>query len=85
MYPQKGALAVGSDADIVIFDPNRPRTISVGNQHMRVDYSAYEGWEVSGSVDTVMSRGRMIVSGGDYQGQAGHGRYLKRGVNQYVI
>jgi dihydropyrimidinase len=84
LYPQKGTIGVGSDADIVLFDPKAPRTISVENQHMRVDYSAYEGWGVSGSVDTVISRGRVIVAGGEYHGEAGHGRYLKRGLNQYA-
>ncbi|HEX2154383.1 MAG TPA: dihydropyrimidinase [Acidimicrobiia bacterium] len=85
LYPQKGTIAIGSDADIVVFDPNASKVISVDNQHMRVDYSAYEDWEVSGSVDTVLSRGRVIVEGGEYQGEAGHGRYLKRGLNQYVL
>jgi dihydropyrimidinase len=85
LYPQKGAIAVGSDADIVIFDPNVSKVISVDNQHMRVDYSAYEGTEVAGSVDTVISRGRVIISGGEYKGEAGHGRYLPRGENQYVV
>ncbi len=84
LYPQKGAVAVGSDADIVIFDPDASKTITVENQHMRVDYSAYEGWEVSGSVDTVISRGRVIVADGAYHGESGHGRYLRRGTNQYV-
>lgn len=84
LYPQKGTIAVGSDADIVIFDPNKAKTISVENQHMRVDYSAYEGWEVSGTVDTVLSRGRKIVADGEYLGAKSHGRYLARGTNQYV-
>jgi dihydropyrimidinase len=85
LYPQKGAIAPGSDADIVIFDPSKSRVISVDNQHMRVDYSAYEGTEVSGSVDTVLSRGRVVVADGAYHGEAGHGRYLSRGHNQYVL
>lgn len=84
LYPQKGTIAIGSDADIVVFDPGTGRTISVDNQHMRVDYSAYEGMEVSGRVDTVLSRGRVIVSGGEYHGAPGDGSYLKRGLNQYV-
>ena len=84
MYPEKGTIAVGSDADIVIFDPGQSKTISVENQHMRVDYSAYEGWEVSGTVDMVLSRGRKIVSSGEYLGEKGHGRYVKRGINQYA-
>jgi dihydropyrimidinase len=79
LYPQKGAIAPGSDADIVIFDPSKSRVISVDNQHMRVDYSAYEGTEVSGSVDTVLSRGRVVVADGAYHGEAGHGRYQNGG------
>jgi dihydropyrimidinase len=85
LYPQKGAIAPGSDADVVVFDPHRPRVISVENQHMRVDYSAYEGRRVAGSVDTVLSRGRVVVAGGQYHGKPGHGRYLRRGPNQYVL
>lgn len=85
LYPDKGTIAVGSDADVVIFDPTASKVISVDNQHMRVDYSAYEDWEVTGIVDTVLSRGRVIVDGDEYRGEAGHGRYLKRGLNQYVM
>ena len=84
MYPEKGTIAVGSDADIVLFDPGKSKTISVDNQHMRVDYSAYEGWQVSGTVDTVLSRGRKVVADREYVGEKGHGRYVKRGANQYV-
>ncbi len=85
LYPRKGTIAIGSDADIVVFDPDAGRTISVDNQHMRVDYSAYEGFDVSGTVHTVMSRGRVVVADGEYRGEAGHGRYLPRGANQLVM
>ncbi|HLT95532.1 MAG TPA: dihydropyrimidinase [Acidimicrobiia bacterium] len=85
LYPRKGTVAIGADADLVVFDPNASKTISVENQHMRVDYSAYEGRRVSGSVDTVLSRGRVIVADDEYRGEAGHGQYLRRGTNQYVI
>ncbi|MGH9768572.1 MAG: dihydropyrimidinase, partial [Blastocatellia bacterium] len=61
LFPKKGTIAVGSDADIVIFDPNREQTISAATHHMRVDYSAYEGWRVKGVTETVLSRGRAVV------------------------
>ena len=85
LYPQKGTIAVGADADIVVFDPNEKHVISVDNQHMRVDYSAYEGLEVTGKVKCVLTRGRIIVENGEYLGNPGDGRYLKRGTNQYLI
>jgi dihydropyrimidinase len=78
LFPKKGTIAVGSDADIVIFDPNRDQTISAGTHHMRVDYSAYEGRTVRGVTETVLSRGNVIVENGAYKGKAGDGRFLKR-------
>ncbi len=79
LFPKKGTIAVGSDADIVIFDPNREQTISATTHHMRVDYSAYEGWRVKGVTETVLSRGRVIVEHSEFKGKAGAGRFLKRG------
>ena len=79
MFPRKGTIAVGSDADIVIFDPNREQTISAATHHMRVDYSAYEGRKVRGVTETVLSRGQVIVENGVFKGKAGAGRFLKRG------
>jgi dihydropyrimidinase len=78
MFPRKGTIAVGSDADIVIFDPNREHTISAKTHHMRVDYSAYEGRTVRGVTETVLSRGDVIVENGTFKGKAGSGRFLKR-------
>jgi dihydropyrimidinase len=85
MYPKKGTITPGGDADIVVFDPNRKQVISVDNQHMRVDYSAYEGMEVTGKVETVLSRGRLIVDDGNYVGKPGDGEYIRRGLSQYLI
>jgi dihydropyrimidinase len=85
MYPKKGTIAVGSDADIVVFDSEATQTLSVETHHMDVDYSAYEGWEVKGKVDTVMSKGKVIVSGDEYVGSPGDGEYIVRGQSQYLI
>ena len=78
LYPRKGTIAVGSDADLVIFDPNREHTISVKTHHMRVDYSMFEGVKVKGMPDLVMSRGRILVEKDRFHGKAGGGSFLKR-------
>ena len=78
MYPQKGAIAIGSDADIVIYDPNRRHTISAATHHMDVDYSCYEGRSIQGGSDIVMSRGAVIVRDGEFTGRKGHGRFVRR-------
>ncbi len=78
MYPQKGAIAVGSDADIVVYDPKAKRTISAKTHHMDVDYSCYEGRSVQGRADIVLSRGSVIVRDGEFTGRRGHGRFIKR-------
>jgi dihydropyrimidinase len=75
---RKGVVGVGADADLVIYDPGRTRTISAGTHHMDVDYSCYEGWEVKGAPDVVLSRGKVIVDGDEWLGAAGDGRFLKR-------
>jgi dihydropyrimidinase len=84
MYPQKGAIAAGSDADIVIYDPNAKRTISAATHHMDVDYSCYEGRSVQGRADIVMSRGAVIVRDGEFTGRRGHGRFIKRATADHV-
>ncbi|PXY27629.1 dihydropyrimidinase [Prauserella muralis] len=84
LYPRKGVLAPGSDADIVIYDPAAEQTLSAATHHMAVDYSAYEGMTITGKVDTVLSRGRVVVDGGEYHGSAGHGRFLSRDLCQYL-
>jgi dihydropyrimidinase len=78
LYPRKGALAKGSDADIVVWDPGATHTISAKTHHMRVDYSMFEGFEVRGNAALVMSRGDIIVENGIYHGRPGRGRFLKR-------
>lgn len=78
LFPRKGTIAVGSDADIVIFDPNAEMTISARTHHMNVDYNAYEGMKVKGVAETVLSRGKVIVDKGQYVGRPGEGRFLKR-------
>jgi dihydropyrimidinase len=84
LYPRKGVIAPGADADIVLYDPAKRHTISVDSHHMNMDYSAWEGWEMSGGVAAVWSRGRKIIEEGTYLGSKGHGRYLKRGLCQYL-
>jgi dihydropyrimidinase len=78
LYPRKGTIAIGSDADIVIFDPNREHTISAKTHHMRVDYSMFEGTKVKGMPDVVMSRGRVLIENDKFQGKAGTGSFVKR-------
>ena len=78
MYPRKGAIAVGSDADIVVYDPNRKHVLSAKTHHMDVDYSCYEGMTVRGGSDIVMSRGSVIVRNGEFTGRKGAGKYIKR-------
>ena len=78
LYPRKGTIAVGSDADLVIFDPNAEHVISAKTHHMRVDYSMFEGIRVKGVPKTVLSRGRVIIDNGTFTGRAGAGEFLRR-------
>ncbi|MBK9331128.1 MAG: dihydropyrimidinase [Ignavibacteria bacterium] len=78
MFPQKGSIGIGSDADLVIFDPEKKHTISVKTHHMNVDYSAYEGWELTGKVETVILRGKKAVDKGDLKINKGYGNFIKR-------
>jgi dihydropyrimidinase len=78
LFPRKGTIAPGSDADIVVFDPERTMTLGVKALHMNVDYNPYEGREVTGVTDTVLSRGRIVIDAGVYTGKAGAGSFLKR-------
>ena len=85
LYGRKGVIQPGADGDIVVYDPNGHTSISAETHHMNMDYSAWEGFEIDGHVDTVLSHGKVIVDGGQYLGSKGDGSYLKRGLSQYLI
>ncbi|MBR7836168.1 dihydropyrimidinase [Actinospica durhamensis] len=84
LYPRKGTLAPGADADVVLYDPNAAYTISAETHHMNVDYSAYEGRRVAGRPRTVLSRGTVVIEDGSYVGEAGHGHFVARSTCQYL-
>jgi dihydropyrimidinase len=84
LYPRKGVIAPGSDADVVIYDPAARQTLSAETHHMNVDYSAYEGFELTGRVETVLSRGAVVVSADGFGGSTSHGRFLSRDLCQYL-
>jgi dihydropyrimidinase len=85
LYPKKGTIAVGSDADIVVFDPNVTTTMTVGTNHMNVDYTCYEGKEVQGKIEMVLSRGRVLIEADQYLGRPGDGEFLARSTNQCLL
>jgi dihydropyrimidinase len=78
LFPRKGTIAVGSDADLVVFDPNEEQVISVKTHHMRVDYSMFEGTRIKGVPRTVLSRGRPVIEEGKFVGRAGSGEFIRR-------
>ena len=84
MYPRKGAVVVGADADLVVYDPNRKHTISAKTHHMDVDYSCYEGRSVQGGSDVVLSRGSVIVRNGEFTGRKGAGKFVKRSTADFA-
>ena len=79
LFPKKGTIAVGSDADIVIFDGEKEQTLGLKTSHMNCDYNAYEGKKIKGVVETVLSRGKVVIDGSEFKGKAGDGKFLKRG------
>lgn len=85
MFPRKGTIAVGSDADIVLFDPGEKHTLSADTHHSNVDYSLFEGREVTGRVKKVFSRGELIVDGDEWLGRAGRGQYLRRSASGRIL
>ncbi|WP_375491011.1 dihydropyrimidinase [uncultured Jatrophihabitans sp.] len=88
LYGRKGVLAPGADADVVVYDPNGHTTIGIGEgrtHHMNMDYSAWEGFEVDGHVDVVVSRGTVVKDETGYVGRKGHGRFVKRELSQNLI
>ena len=78
LYPEKGTLLPGSDADLVLFDPEKERVLTHKDMHSAVDYTCYEGMTVKGDIDLVMQRGKVIVKENVFLGKKGDGRYLKR-------
>ena len=82
---KKGVIEPGADADILVWDPNSTTKIGINDKHhMNMDHSAYEGFEIDGKVDTVLSRGTVVVENDQFTGRAGHGRYVKRGLSNYL-
>ncbi|MBK8712464.1 MAG: dihydropyrimidinase [Niastella sp.] len=78
MFPRKGTIGIGSDADLVIFNPNEKHTLSAKKHHMNVDYSGYEGWDVTGKIKTVILRGKVVIDEGKCLAEKGNGKFIKR-------
>jgi dihydropyrimidinase len=85
LYPRKGVIAPGSDADILLYDPAGHTTIGVATHHMNMDHSAWEGYEIAGRIDTVIARGEVIVDGTGFHAAKGRGRFLRRGLSSYLV
>jgi len=85
LHPRKGTIAPGSDADIVIYDPQAQQVLSARTHHMNVDYNAYEGKQITGKVRTVLSRGEVVLDRGEFTGRAGRGRFQQCGTCEYLV
>ncbi len=84
LYPRKGVVAPGADADLVVYDPGATQTLSAATHHMNADYSAYEGLEIRGKASVVLSRGQVVLENDQFMGSLGHGRFQTRGLNRFV-
>jgi dihydropyrimidinase len=85
MFPKKGTIAVGSDADMVLWNPSEEHTISAATHHMNVDYSGYEGWQVKGKIKKVFLRGKLAIDNNDCKVEKGFGQFIKRNKVSQVI
>ncbi len=85
LYPKKGVLAPGSDADVVIYDPDVRHTLGASSHHMNIDFSVWEGMEIRGQVRTVLSRGSLVLEERNYIGRSGHGQFLSRSLSDVLI
>jgi len=85
LYPRKGTIAIGSDADLAIWDPAIKKMMSAKMSHQRIDYNLYEGWEVTGWPVKVFSRGRLLVDGDEWHGKPGSGSFLRRNAHSPII
>jgi dihydropyrimidinase len=85
LYPRKGVLAPGSDADIVIYDPTVEHTLGVASHHMNLDHSVWEGMAVTGQVRSVLSRGSLLLDKREFAGRSGHGQFLVRSLSDVLL